>query len=217
MKILEEKPEIYDKGIKAISGGKLAEIREEIIRSFVNPSCRMLDIGCGTGELLIQAASAGAEVVGIDISDKMLSFARDRAEVNNLADKVRLERAGVTEIDSLFEENSFDLITSILVFSELYSEERKWALREIRRLLKESGIFILVDEFKPSRREMKFLYSLLRLPMEIITYILSGSRTEPLQNIKNEIRKAELEILEEKRWFLGSLGMISSCKNNVLR
>ncbi len=47
---------------------------------------KILDVGCGSGRYSVELARAGAEVVGVDFSDEMLSMARRRAE-----------EAGVTE------------------------------------------------------------------------------------------------------------------------
>ena len=73
---------------------------------------------------------------GVDISEGMLEIAKKRIIENKLQDQVSVYHAGVVEMDNLFEENSFDLIVSTLVFSELYSEERALALHKIRKLLK---------------------------------------------------------------------------------
>jgi len=116
MKILESRPERYDTGINFLSGGHAAKIRKQIVREFVKPGMSLLDIGCGTGLLIEEAAKAGAEVKGIDISEGMLKVAQKRIENSGLQDKVSIYNAGVVEIDALFPENSFDLIVSTLGF-----------------------------------------------------------------------------------------------------
>lgn len=55
MKILEMRPERYDAHI----GSHARSIRDEIVKKYVRPGMSMLDIGCGTGELLEMAARAG--------------------------------------------------------------------------------------------------------------------------------------------------------------
>src|SRR4051794_40073086 len=42
------------------------------------PGERIVDLGCGTGELTAQIAAAGAEVIGIDASEAMIVRARER-------------------------------------------------------------------------------------------------------------------------------------------
>lgn len=72
---------------------------------------RVLDIGCGFGWHCLYAAEHGAEyVLGVDISEKMLSVAREKTESNNIA-------YACTPMEDLdFPENSFDIIISSLAF-----------------------------------------------------------------------------------------------------
>jgi len=146
MKILESRPWRYDSGINILSGGHAKKIKNEIVRHWIRPGIKMLDVGCGSGELLATAAKAGANITGIDISEAMLQVARKRIEVSALKGKKTLYHAGVTELDELFPDNAFDVITATLVFSELYPAERTWAINEFHRLLKPSGVLVLADE-----------------------------------------------------------------------
>ena len=141
MKILESRPHRYDCGINLLTGGQASRTKGDIVRNFVRPGMAVLDVGCGTGDLAVRAAQVGALVTGVDISEGMLAVARERIKQNGLENKVVLHHAGVVEIDTLFDENSFDLITSTLVISELYGEEREWAFRELYRILKSANIF----------------------------------------------------------------------------
>ncbi len=51
---------------------------------------RLLDAGCGTGALAVEAARRGAEVVGIDLSPGLIAIARERAPAS-LAGRLRFE------------------------------------------------------------------------------------------------------------------------------
>jgi ubiquinone/menaquinone biosynthesis C-methylase UbiE len=48
---------------------------------------KILDVGCGSGRYSVELARAGAEVVGVDFSEEMLSMARRRAEEAGVTDK----------------------------------------------------------------------------------------------------------------------------------
>ena len=52
--------------------------REAIAALGITPGCTVVDLGCGTGDLAIAAATAGANVVGVDLSAAMLAVARSR-------------------------------------------------------------------------------------------------------------------------------------------
>ena len=90
MKILEKRPERYDTGINILSGGHAEKIRKQIVQTYVKPGMEILDIGCGTGSLLIDAAKADANATGLDISKRMLAVAQNRIANNGMKDRIPL-------------------------------------------------------------------------------------------------------------------------------
>jgi demethylmenaquinone methyltransferase/2-methoxy-6-polyprenyl-1,4-benzoquinol methylase len=212
MKILESRPHRYDWGINLLTAGHAGRLVDDIVVNFIRPGMLVLDVGCGTGDLAVKAAKAHAFVTGVDISEGMLAIARERIKQNRLEDKVDFHHAGVVEVDTLFAENSFDCITATLVISELYGEERRWALREFFRILKSDGTLIIAGEVKPKHPLKRAIYSALRLPLALITYIVSQTGTRAVSDIHTEIRKAGFEIANERKSFLGSFVTIVAKK-----
>jgi demethylmenaquinone methyltransferase/2-methoxy-6-polyprenyl-1,4-benzoquinol methylase len=210
MKMLERRPERYDTGINILSGGHAQKIRKQIVKNFVKPDMDILDIGCGTGSLLIDAANAGACATGVDISKGMLAVAQKRIVDNGLKDRISLHNAGVVEIDSLFAENRFDLIVSTLVFSELYAEERALALYQIKKLFKPDGTFVIAVEVQPKKPLKRVIHFLVRFPLTILTYIIAQTGTKPFNRITEEITRAGLNITSENRSFLDSFISLSA-------
>jgi len=210
MKILESRPERYDSGINFLSGGHAVKIRKQIVKNFVKPGMKVLDIGCGTGLLIEEAAKAGAEVTGIDISAGMLEVAQKRIEKSGLQNKISVCNIGVVEIDTLFTENSFDLIVSTLVFSELYSEERTLVLYQIKKLLKPNGKLVIAVEVTPKNLVKRIAHLFIRLPLSILTYIIAQTGTKPYTNISEEVTKSGFSILKEERSFLDSFILLSA-------
>jgi len=110
----------------------------------------VLDIGCGTGRVLIPTARAGLEVVGLDLSPRMLVVCRER--LLGEPDEVRT-RAHVIEADM----RRFDLgqrfrlvMIPFRSFQYLLTiEDQLTCLEEIRRHLVDDGVLIL-DLFNPS-------------------------------------------------------------------
>jgi len=98
MKILEKRPERYDTGINILSGGHAKKIRKQIVQTYVKPGMEVLDIGCGTGSLVMDASKAGASATGLDISIGMLAAAQKRIASNGMQDRIKLHNAGVVEI-----------------------------------------------------------------------------------------------------------------------
>ncbi len=212
MKILENRPARYDLGIHILSGGHADRIRKQIVQTHVKPGMEILDIGCGTGSLIIDAAKAGADVTGLDISEGMIAVAGKRIAGNGLTDRITLHHAGVVETGSLFEENSFDLIISTLVFSELYSEERALALHEIKKLLKPEGTLVIAAEVQPGKPLKKIIHFLARLPLAVLTYVVAQTGTKPVSSISNEITESGLNIIRDDRSFLDSFAVVSAKK-----
>ncbi|MBC8400982.1 MAG: methyltransferase domain-containing protein [Candidatus Marinimicrobia bacterium] len=212
MKILEYRPERYDTGINILSGGHAKKIRKQIVQTYVKPGQEILDIGCGTGSLIIAAAKTGASATGLDISTGMLAVAQKRIAAVGLQDRITLHNAGVVEIDSLFREHSFDLIISTLVFSELYSEERALALNQIQKLLKPNGTLVIAVEVQPRKSLKQIIHFLVRFPLTVLTYIIAQTGTKPITRISEEISESGLKIISEDRSFLDSFTILAAKK-----
>ncbi len=192
------------------SGSSATKIRKQIVRNFVKPEMKILDIGCGTGLLIEDAAKAGAEATGIDISAGMLKVAQKRIEKSRLQDKISVYNVGVVEIDTLFTENSFDLIVSTLVFSELYSEERALVLYQIKKLLKPNGKLVIAVEVTPNNLFKRITHFFVRLPLTILTYIIAQTGTKPFTNISEEVTESGFSIINEEYSFLDSFIILSA-------
>src|SRR5579884_2028833 len=59
----------------------------------------ILEIGCGTGRVLIPLAEAGFRVVGVDVSSAMLAIARDKVAASGVGDHVELVQADALSLD----------------------------------------------------------------------------------------------------------------------
>ena len=208
MKILESRPWRYDSGINILSAGHAKKIKNEIIINWIRPEVKMLDVGCGTGELMAKAARVGAQVTGIDISEGMLQVARKRFEAEALKGKETLYHASVAELDELFSDKAFDVITATLVFSELYPTERIWAINQFHRILKPSGLLVLADEVRPRGIIKRLVHAIMRLPLAIATYVFAQIGTKEIPDIAKEVSQAGFSVLSEKRSLFDSFALI---------
>lgn len=112
-----------------------------LIEKYFKAGGRTLDIGCGAGRVTVPLHKKGFRVSGIDYAEKMI----DAARMLNDAIDYRVENILSTQ----FEDQEFDnVIFSFngLMLIESY-EKRLLAMREIRRLLKETGNFIFTTPF----------------------------------------------------------------------
>ena len=79
MEALEQIPETYDIEFDVVLDGRASQIREKIL-TLIQPGMKVIDLGCGTGLLAIEAAKKGGHVVAVDANESMLEVARCRAE-----------------------------------------------------------------------------------------------------------------------------------------
>ncbi len=105
----------------------------------------ILDIGCGPGGWVLDVAFENAKinVVGIDISQQMVEYARAHAEaqgMNNASFQV------MNALESLeFDDNSFDVVNARYI--QAFMMKTSWAplMKEIMRILRPGGRLLLTD------------------------------------------------------------------------
>jgi len=205
MKALEKKAEKYDKGINYLTLGRLPKIKMYISDNLMHKNENVLDIGMGTGTFAILCAKKGANVTGIDYSEKMLEVAKKNIKQEGLTESIQIIKMPVIELDEHFSDKSFDKITAILSFSEFYQDEQDFCLKQINKILKDNGEFILVDEVKPKKIWKKIVYFFVRTPLVIITYFKSQLTTKSLKNIEERLEDHKFSLIEEKYYLLDSL------------
>jgi ubiquinone/menaquinone biosynthesis C-methylase UbiE len=103
---------------------------------------RVMDLGCGTGRFLLQLSKAfpGAELVAFDLSPDYLAHARRLLEPVAQASFL----LGNAE-DIPLNHSGLDAVTAVGVLHELPHGARNRALREVNRVLRSGGVFIVTD------------------------------------------------------------------------
>ena len=96
----------YDRFSRYMESGA----RDFYERLVVAPGCRLLDVGCGSGQLALMAAKDGLEVTGVDIASNWVERARVRAEAEGL--RARFEEADAEALP--FDDASFDVVASLI-------------------------------------------------------------------------------------------------------
>lgn len=136
--VLKEYARLADRYDRRWSFYVEATVRETLSRLSLEAEGDLLDIGCGTGALLLAVSQAqpAARLVGIDASPEMLTVARQR-----LGTAARLEQAWAHALP--FDDGSFDIVVSSSVFHFL--REPLAALAEMRRVLRAGGRLVITD------------------------------------------------------------------------
>jgi len=153
-------------GFLYILGGGLSEnvFRKILFTEFITAKGNenVLDICCANGKGTISLASffKDGNVIGIDLNPAMIGFAKRNArKIQN----VNFQVGDCTKIN--FPDNSFDFVNSFLSLHEIPTPLVKEVLKEVRRVLKDTGFFLVFDFKVPKKStlDLNFVYYALRL------------------------------------------------------
>jgi len=121
--------DIYDSHYDCVRGRSYHNHISGYVMETLPKNGRLLDIGCGTGLFVEKYMEGGRDVTGLDISRRMIERARRRCPECGFT---------IGTGDNLpFRDDSFDAVSSLLVFSYLKNPE--FMLAEAHRVLKPGG------------------------------------------------------------------------------
>lgn len=119
---------------------------------FAHARGRILDVGVGTG-CNILFYPEGSKVVGIDMSERMLDRARERAR--EFGRPMTLRPMNLLSLD--FPDASFDTVSATFVLLCLPDELQEPALRELRRVTRPGGRILILDYRKSPKAGLRLL------------------------------------------------------------
>jgi ubiquinone/menaquinone biosynthesis C-methylase UbiE len=147
----------YDLLLNIVWHGSERHYREKTIDlAEIRSGEAVLDIGCGTGTLAIAAkrrVGPAGRVCGLDASREMLARARKKATGAGAEIDFQMGSAGALP----FPEATFDVVLSTTVFHCLSDRARDLCIREMARVLKPNGRFLLVDFGGPKRESFSLI------------------------------------------------------------
>ena len=138
---------LYDPFLSLL--GRDRALRRSLLHELLlEPGQRLLDVGCGTGTLLVALRERHPDVegVGVDGDEKVLALARRKVE--RAGAKVQLDRALAGELP--YPDGSFDRVVSSLVLHHLARDAKLAALAEMHRVLRPGGQVLIADFGRPT-------------------------------------------------------------------
>lgn len=132
-------PAVYDRWRKGRLGRITDELEKNLLLELIGPvaGLRVLDVGCGDGQLASLLARMGAVITAIDTDPQMLEAARRRLQRD--AVEGTLIRADIEALP--FASQRFDLVTAVTVLCFVGRPQQ--ALREMARVLKPGGRLVV--------------------------------------------------------------------------
>jgi demethylmenaquinone methyltransferase/2-methoxy-6-polyprenyl-1,4-benzoquinol methylase len=209
MKVLETAPERYERGMRLLTLGRLQRVYRDIAAS-LGRGDRVLDLGCGPGELAVLLARGGCQVTGIDVSPQLLRLAAHRAREAGVADRVSLREVGAVELDTAFPAASFDAVVSTLVFSELSPDEMVYTLSGCRRILRGEGLLLVADEILPDSLLGRVATLLFRLPFVVLAYLFTQNTTRRVSSLRQRLEGAGFRVLAVHCYLAGTLQLFQA-------
>jgi len=129
-------------------------VRKYIVNLILNSSnLEILDVCTGTGSLALKFATMKKhKIIGIDLSEEMLTQARDK----NKFSKVRFIKGDATELP--FNNSSKDICTISFSFHDMPHEIRLEVFKEMFRVTKPTGYIIIADYNRPQNKLLQQFY-----------------------------------------------------------
>lgn len=211
MKFIEQIPERYDKMIGFLTLGGHKGARRRML-ALCQPGVNVLDIGCGTGSFLVEAAKRGATGVGVDASRSMLEVFRKKIEGKPFSERLTVIQHSATQLQQALGEKRFELITASLMLGELPPLVLTAVLEQIPGLLAPGGRVLIADELWPENRLRSFFYSLILAVTFVPNFILTRTMIRPVKGLEDKLRAAGLRVVSRTDYHLGVVSLLEAVK-----
>ena len=214
----------YDGLNRVISLGIDQKWRKNVIKLITaTQPASYLDIATGTGDLALQFAEKlpNTKIVGLDLSDGMLSVARNKVKGTPLEQRIDFIKGDSEALP--FDDNSFEAIT--VSFGIRNFQDLEKGLAEILRVLTPGGTFVILETSVPTKFPFKqgyFVYSKAILPLigklfskdkVAYRYLSESASVFPFgEKLNNILRKTGFKQVQHKPQTLGVATIYTATK-----
>ena len=124
--------------------GQIAKYYTDGAEAFVNrlnlePGMKVLDVACGTGNLALPAARAGAVVTGVDIAPNLVEQARENARREGL--KIQFDEGDAEALP--YNDASFDVVMTM--FGAMFAPRPELVAAELKRVCRPGGVIAMAN------------------------------------------------------------------------
>ena len=146
---------LYDQFIADRYDDQLAELTKElrehcIEKANLQEGDTVLDLGCGTGlnqPLIADRIGSSGKIIGIDASNKMLSYAKTRAAKYGYEDRCQLIHGDLQKLEEI-QATHVDCVVATLIFSVV--ADWRGVFASSFNLLKPGGRYVVMDNHWPN-------------------------------------------------------------------
>lgn len=119
---------------------------------------KIMDVATGTGDLAIAMAKRvdRTQILGVDLSEEMLTVARQKVQKQGLEERIMLEK-GDAENLTMVADGSIDAVT--VAFGVRNFENMERGLREMWRTLRDGGKLVVLEFSIPKNRFIRWIYA----------------------------------------------------------
>ena len=170
---MEQMVDSYDSYMSKVTLGRERALREMTVSlAQVKPGDCVLEVGCGTGTLTLEAkrqAGPSGKVFGMDIIPGMIERSKRKAAQANM--DVTFQLGGIDDIP--FPDNQFDVVMCSFMIFHMSEMVRRKGIAEIYRVLKPHGRLLVLDLALPTSP----------LPRAIAKALFGGMMQHELQEL----------------------------------
>ena len=132
-------PEVYARWRASEVGALTERLERRLILELIGDvhGQRILDVGCGDGDLAVELSKCGATVAGIDASDSMIKAARERAE----QDRVNIDFQVATAQHLPFPPQQFGVVVAVTILC--FVDDAAPVFHEMARVLRPGGRLVI--------------------------------------------------------------------------
>jgi len=166
-----------------------------ISRLNLKPGMKVLDVACGTGNLALPAARAGAEVTGVDIAPNLVEQARENAKREGL--NAKFDEGDAEALP--YADASFDAV--VTMFGAMFAPRPELVAAELKRVCRPGGSIAMAN-WTPSGfigQMFKTNSAYVPLPPGMASPVLWGVEETVRERLSEGISKLETK-LQKVKW-----------------